>query len=153
MFFIVLVGGPLYFFYAENESALMIRAFNEVSDKAVIIHDPIYSKPSETNNQKLIFFHVPSEQVQTDYPIVDHDFGLSFSDALSVKRQVEFCQWIESSRDETVKNRDGSETTVRTYYYTKGMYLKLEGSLLLLIFFTQFGGSDKKAGLTILSQV
>jgi hypothetical protein len=49
----------------------------------------------------------------------DDYFRVSVPNALKLARTLELCQWQETSTDRSVRNSDGSETVVRTYFYHK----------------------------------
>ena len=66
-------------------------------------------------NGKLIHVTAPA----TTQDIVQDDlFGVK-TNAIAVKREVEYYQWVESSRQEKRKKMGGGEETITTYSYNK----------------------------------
>lgn len=58
--------------------------------------------------------------VNTQESLEDSEFGIAMPEALQLKREVEMYQWQESSSSKSEKNLGGSETTTKTYSYSKG---------------------------------
>ena len=87
-------------------------------------------------NSKIQLF--PSDVIYTTtnitsvVPVLDPDFNINF-DALKVERRTEYCQWSETYTDTTTKDDQGIESTVRSYYYSKGWQSHITSS----IFFDQ----------------
>jgi Transmembrane protein 43 len=50
----------------------------------------------------------------------DEDFRVSApTNSFRLRREVEYCQWVEFHTDETREDTDGNKHTLRTYYYQK----------------------------------
>lgn len=58
--------------------------------------------------------------IKTEESLKDDEFGITKPEALQLRRQVEMYQWQESSTSKSEKNLGGSETTTKTYSYSKG---------------------------------
>lgn len=68
------------------------------------------------NEGRLVHFFGHTE---TKGPLADEAFGLQVPNALRLRRKVEFYQWEESSKSNTVKELGGSERTETVYEYRK----------------------------------
>ncbi|KAI8812342.1 hypothetical protein BJ742DRAFT_793799 [Cladochytrium replicatum] len=96
----------------------MIQAFREVHKEGIIrLPESKYSGLDTTQLEK---YHgrVAYATADTATPSVllkDGDFDLSFDGALKIRRNAEYCQWVESYEEK--ENEDGER--YRTYYYYK----------------------------------
>ena len=76
--------------------------------------------PRPTDAGALVHVAAPAATVRPTAAVGDKDFNLQIYGPFALRREVEYCQWVEHSSTETTKHSDGSETTETTYYYTKG---------------------------------
>lgn len=103
------------------------------------LNDIIVNEPGLTPHPgyagSVIHIAAPSNTIQPAKPLGDIDFNLNIYGPFSMKREVEYCQWMEHQSTRTHKHSDGSETEETTYYYTKGW----RPSTIPSIFFNQPG--------------
>eukprot|EP00743_Colponemidia_sp_Colp-15_P002657 GILK01002879.1.p1 GENE.GILK01002879.1~~GILK01002879.1.p1 ORF type:complete len:430 (+),score=48.13 GILK01002879.1:74-1363(+) len=120
------VGVPIYGFMQELERRNMTEAFVEAAQ----VVEPLTSdrNPSFSNNQKLV--HVHSKDLRPASVLADADFGLHFNNAWQVQRKVEYCQWQETSTEETIGRSNGKDIKRVKYYYVKSWHSHRIPSLL-----------------------
>lgn len=91
--------------------------------------------PNSSFTNTVIHLSAPQTTIHPQKPLSDVDFNLNIYGPFSLKREVEYCQWMEHQSTRTIKHSDGSETEETTYYYTKGWHSTTIPSL----FFNQPG--------------
>lgn len=112
-----LIGVPLYSHHCEQELFELTLAFEEASE--VVISVDSDQNPKAHLSGELL--HVQSSDVEPDSILSDRDFDVSAPNALKMKRNTEYCQWMEHYTESREK-RGEEEIVTRTYYYTKGWH-------------------------------
>lgn len=84
----------------------------------IIINEPGLT-PHASLKGEIVHVSAPSNTVRTLKPVSDKDFNVAHNGAFVMRREVEYCQWIEHQSTRSVKHSDGSETEEVTYYYIK----------------------------------
>lgn len=134
MFLLLLV--PLYlYFYMENQRFQIHQGLTEISNKNII------ELPSDGQVMIGDIVHGSSEKIAS--AVTDRALGITIKNALTLKRNTEYCQWREIRREyctrcrRTVRNEDGTTETesydcdcVIHYDYVKGWQPHLINSLL-----------------------
>jgi hypothetical protein len=106
------VGVPVSVYFVEKSRSNMAEAFGEASNIMVGIDDEYKILPQDTSH---VVHLTSSDPVVPSTTLRDPDFGISAPGAVKLSREVEYCQWIETSSSTT--NDDGD--TEVTYYYHK----------------------------------
>eukprot|EP00478_Filoreta_tenera_P002484 GABV01002576.1.p2 GENE.GABV01002576.1~~GABV01002576.1.p2 ORF type:complete len:121 (-),score=25.23 GABV01002576.1:139-501(-) len=83
----------------------MAEAFGEAANIMVGIDDEYKIHPEDTGR---VVHLTSSDPVTPTTTLRDPDFGLSAPGALKLSRDVEYCQWIETSSTDT--DEDGHKT-------------------------------------------
>jgi len=121
--------GDLYLAYRGMN---LFRKYRDVSASldALIIHPYGYGNGyNPMNNGNVVHVSIPQNEIIFERPAHDPYFNVYVPNAITLERNVEYCQWQEHVHESTHKNNDGSETVERTYYYTKNWRSYLVNSL------------------------
>jgi hypothetical protein len=122
---------PLCSYFAENNFHERMVAFREIEDHIQATdHCPsTYSSLSSCLDSFASNWpvHVKSENFGIKSSVEDTEFGLRFENVVRLLREVEYCQWSESYKDDCLKCHrevDGKNETydcqcLRTYHYHK----------------------------------
>ncbi|KAJ3221190.1 hypothetical protein HK099_003695 [Clydaea vesicula] len=104
--------------YLEHSKKLMMDAFYEAEQVMIHIGDLNHFHKKPIENTLVYINSVNPSNIVTDSILTDYDFDLKFGDALKARRNVEYCQWVETSTDQTIGEGENQET-IRTYHYYK----------------------------------
>ena len=104
---VLIFFGCLLLWHNEGWAIKTHRSLNEAIDAFVTIQNP-KTPPLEEYQSKLVHL---ADKLQVDAPVVDTRFDLS-RQAVSLTRNVEIYQWVESIKKERHRRRNG-ETEVR----------------------------------------
>eukprot|EP00980_Cylindrotheca_fusiformis_P005553 scaffold1174_cov105-Cylindrotheca_fusiformis.AAC.2 len=110
---VVLLLGTWLLVWNEGNSIKQHKALDE---GLKLVVDVGIETVDASNEGKLV--HFVGKATTTDV-LSDSIFGVTPSNVLKLKRNVETYQWVESSHSETKKNVGGSTTTTTTYTYDK----------------------------------
>jgi hypothetical protein len=122
---------PLCSYFAENNFHERMVAFQEIEDHIQTTdHCPsTYSSLSSCLDSFASNWpvHVKTENFGIKSSVEDTEFGLRFENVVRLRREVEYCQWSESYKDDYLKCHrevDGKNETydcqcLRTYHYHK----------------------------------
>ncbi|MDB2642798.1 TMEM43 family protein, partial [bacterium] len=92
-----------------------VKRYKDLKEGAGIVVSTDSSAVDATKEGKLV--HSTGE-AKTSAPLKDEEFGIS-EQAIKLIRNVEMYQWVERESTETKTNTGGSETTRKTYSYSK----------------------------------
>ena len=98
--------------------------------KSLIVHPSGYGNsfnPANTGN--VIHVSMPQSDLIFDREVVDPAFNVKVPGAVTLSRNVEYCQWQEHVHERTVKTGEHTERVERTYTYTKAWRPYLVNSL------------------------
>lgn len=105
-------------------TATVYSTYTTYKDVSKSLGDIIVNEPGLTPHSayrgSLVHIAAPSYTVKPKKAVSDEAFNLDYYGAFVMRREVEYCQWVEHQSTQTYKHGDGSETTETTYYYTKG---------------------------------
>ena len=100
-------------FFIERSAYVDVSVIEELRDTAIATSD----RPDDSNNPHGVV-HITSHDVATSAPLRDEDFGVTWDNTLSAKRETEYCQWeqmrhtrtkIVGKKPDTCVNRVGDE--------------------------------------------
>jgi len=98
--------------------------------KSLIIHPSGYGNAfSPVNTGNVIHVSMPQSDIIFDREVTDPAFNVKVPGAVTLSRNVEYCQWQEHVHERTVKTGEHTERVERTYTYTKGWRPYLVNSL------------------------
>jgi hypothetical protein len=110
--FILVALTVLLLFWNEGRA---VKRYKDLKEGAGIVVSTDSSVVDTTREGKLV--HATGE-AKTFAPLKDEVFGIS-EQAIKLIRNVEMYQWVERESTETKTNTGGSETTRKTYSYSK----------------------------------
>lgn len=95
----------------------------------ILVDEPGLS-PRAAYAGSIVHIAAPPSTVRPAKAVSDKYFNIEYYGAFVLRREVEYCQWMEHQSTQTHKHSDGSETEETTYYYTKGWRSAPIGSML-----------------------
>lgn len=105
--------GTILIFWNENRSISTYKAIGRAQDACVEMPD-INTVSPEFDNKTVHCTGVAS----TKEPLTDENFGVT-ANALCIKREVEYYQWVEHSKTVTKEKIGGATEETTTYTYEK----------------------------------
>ena len=126
-FWITFVISILLSGYAYHTYSVYRDVANSFGD--ILVNEPGLT-PRPTDAGALVHVAAPPATIRPARAVGDKAFNLQIYGPFALRREVEYCQWVEHKNTRTTKHDDGSETTETTYYYTKGWRLTPVSSLL-----------------------
>lgn len=111
---VLLIIASAVLFWNEGRAVDASRGLDAGSRAVVSLSTPTIDA---SRNGALV--HITGNAVTTA-PIIDTETNATFPGALTLIRQVEMYQWIESQSSQTQEKLGGTEETTTTYTYAKG---------------------------------
>jgi len=81
------------------------------------------------NTGRVVHVNIPQSDLLFDHYVYDPVFGVYGTNAVTLNRRVEYCQWQEHVHETTQKTGEDKERVTRTYTYVKGWHPTLINSL------------------------
>ena len=113
LFGIALIAVSLPVLFINEGRAVKTRKTLEEGAKSLVTVSAERAEPA--NEGKLAYLN---GQAEAEGTLEDDEFKVS-AEALKLRRNVEFYQWVEDKKTETKKKLGGGEETVTTYDYSK----------------------------------
>lgn len=117
---LLIIAGTIAIFWNENRAIKTYKAINRTQD--VCVEMPDINTVSADMNGKVV--HATGIATTQDV-LSDADFGVNVN-AIALKRDVEYYQWVEHSKSESKDKLGGGTETTTTYTYTKEWVSKPE---------------------------
>lgn len=111
--FVMFIAATILLFWNEGNFVKTKKSIQEAEGAVVIVPDVTNINPD--NNGKLIH---ATAFADTKDVLTDELFGVSET-AITLRRNVEYYQWVEQSHSETKDKIGGGQETVTTYTYEK----------------------------------
>lgn len=111
--FLLLVGATILLFWNEGNFVKTRKALDEAQN--VLVDVESVDELDSSLNGKLIH---ASALADTDEILSDAEFGVS-EKAISLKRSVEYYQWVENVKTETRDKLGGGQEKIKTYTYNR----------------------------------
>jgi len=121
VFGILTVLAAVGFLYTAYKSYTSLVHYRDVSASfgRLNYHSGYNSRFDPNHNGDVIHVNIPQQQILFERNAYDPYFNVEVPGAVTLSRNVEYCQWQQHTHETTHKNNDGTETVSRTYTYTK----------------------------------
>jgi len=110
---ILFIGGTVLLWWNEGRAVRTADMLEEAQEACEVMENP--SKKNASLDGELV---CGTAMATTEDSLVDKDFGIGAT-AISLKRDVEYYQWVESKHEETEDKLGGKEEKTITYTYDK----------------------------------
>ena len=110
---ILFIGGTVLLWWNEGRAVRTADMLEEAQKACVVMENP--SKKDKSLEGELV---CGTAMATTEDSLVDKDFGIG-ANAISLIREVEYFQWVESRHEETEDKLGGKEEKTITYTYDK----------------------------------
>ena len=110
---ILFIGGTVLLWWNEGRAVRTADMLEEAQKACEVMENP--SKKNAALDGELV---CGTAMATTEDSLVDKDFGIGAT-AISLKRDVEYFQWVESRHEETEDKLGGKEEKTITYTYDK----------------------------------
>ena len=111
--FALFIGGTVLLWWNEGRAVRTADMLEEAQQACVEMENP--SKKDKSLDGELV---CGTAMATTEDSLVDKEFGIGAT-AISLKRSVEYYQWVEHSETKTEDKLGGSQEEVTTYTYKK----------------------------------
>ena len=111
--FALFIGGTVLLWWNEGRAVRTADMLEEAQQACVEMENP--SKKDKSLDSELV---CGTAMATTEDSLVDKEFGIG-ANAISLKRSVEYYQWVEHSETKTEDKLGGSQEEVTTYTYKK----------------------------------
>jgi len=108
--------------YTGYKSFTSLSQYRDVSSslKSLIVHPSGYGYNYDpANNGDVIHVNIPQKDLIFERSVHDPFLNVDVPGAVTLNRQVEYCQWAEHVHERTEKVGQDRERVIRTYSYTK----------------------------------
>ena len=110
---ILFIGGTVLLWWNEGRAVRTADMLEEAQKACVVMENP--SKKDKSLEGELV---CGTAMATTEDSLVDKDFGIG-ANAISLKREVEYYQWVEHENKKTEDKLGGKEEVTYTYTYDK----------------------------------